>query len=107
MGDLSPDYPAGSAANGGFKFHKRSQLFIRTYNVSPTVAAVCVGNPDSSALIIQHQEVTVIQPAFRQTIRNICLQKPQRTLTAWRSCNGRPKSETANPNCGTTQLPFC
>jgi hypothetical protein len=34
-------------------------------------------------------------------------QKPQPTLIAWRCCNGRPKSETANPNRGTTPPHSC
>jgi hypothetical protein len=36
MSDLGPDYPAGSAANRGFKVHKRSQLFIRAHDELPS-----------------------------------------------------------------------
>ena len=38
--------------------------------------------------------------------RSFC-QKPQRTLIACRCCNRRPKSETANPNSGTTPPDSC
>jgi hypothetical protein len=33
-----------------FKFHKRSQFFIRTHNEPPSVAAMRVRNPDRSPL---------------------------------------------------------
>jgi hypothetical protein len=32
-----------------FAFHKRSQLFIATQNETPSVAAMCVSNPNGSA----------------------------------------------------------
>jgi hypothetical protein len=36
--------------NWRFKFHKRSQLFIRTHNETLSVAAMRVCNPDGSSL---------------------------------------------------------
>jgi|SRR6516225_421321 len=74
--------------NRRFKFEKRSRLFICPHNETLSVAAMGVCNPDRSAVTIQHQ-------------------KPERTLIAWRCCNGRPKSETANPNRGTTLPHSC
>jgi hypothetical protein len=35
-------------ANRRFKFHKRSQLFIRTHNETFSVVAMRVSNPDCS-----------------------------------------------------------
>ncbi len=37
------------SANRSFKFHKRSQLFICSHNVTLSVAAMCVNNPDCSS----------------------------------------------------------
>src|SRR5262245_35481817 len=45
------------------QFHERGQHFIDTHDEAVPVA-MRVNNPDCSAVIIQHQEVTVIQPAF-------------------------------------------
>jgi hypothetical protein len=42
-----------ASANRRFQFQKRSQLFIRAHNETLSVAAVCVSNPDCSALAIQ------------------------------------------------------
>src|SRR5437764_14806096 len=33
-------------SNRRFKFHKRSQLFIRTHNETPSIAAICISNED-------------------------------------------------------------
>jgi hypothetical protein len=38
-----------ASANRRFKFHKRGQLFICTYNETLSVAAMCVNNEDSFA----------------------------------------------------------
>jgi hypothetical protein len=35
-----------SRFNHRFKFHKRSELFIRTHNETLSIAAMCVSNPD-------------------------------------------------------------
>ena len=43
-----PDGRRDCAANRRFKFHKRSQLFIRAHNETLSVAAMCVCNPDRS-----------------------------------------------------------
>jgi len=58
------------------------------HNEPLSAVAMRISNPDRSAVTIQRQ-------------------KPQRTLIAWRCCNGRPKSETANPNRGTTPPHSC
>jgi hypothetical protein len=39
-----------SGSNCRFEFQKRSQLFIRASNEAPSVVAVCIHNPDCSAL---------------------------------------------------------
>jgi hypothetical protein len=41
------------AASADLKFHKRSQLFIRTYNETLSVVAVRVSNPDCSPVGIE------------------------------------------------------
>jgi len=41
-----------SGANRRFQFQKRSQLFIRTHNVTLSVAAMGVSNPDRSPVSI-------------------------------------------------------
>jgi len=37
-----------ASANHRFEFQKRRQLFIRTHNVTLSIAAMRVGNPDRS-----------------------------------------------------------
>jgi hypothetical protein len=44
--NLSRQFAA--SANSGFEFHKRSQLFIRTHNVTFAIVATRVSNPDRS-----------------------------------------------------------
>jgi hypothetical protein len=39
-----------ASPNHGFKFHKRSQFFIRTHNETLSVAAMRVSNPDRSPI---------------------------------------------------------
>jgi hypothetical protein len=49
--------PAGQAKSAGanhrFQFQKRRQLFIRTHNETPSVAAMRVSNPDCAPFGIQ------------------------------------------------------
>jgi hypothetical protein len=45
---LSSQFAA--SANRRFEFHKRSQLFIRLHNETLSVVAMCVCNPDRSAV---------------------------------------------------------
>jgi hypothetical protein len=42
-----------AGANRRFKFDKRIQLFIRTHNVTLSVAAMRVSNPDRSSVRIE------------------------------------------------------
>ena len=46
LANLSNQFAA--SANRRFKFHKRSQLFIRTHNETLSVVAMRVCNPDRS-----------------------------------------------------------
>jgi hypothetical protein len=41
--------PAGPSSRR-FQFHKRSQLFMRMYNVTLSVVAVRISNPDRSSV---------------------------------------------------------
>jgi hypothetical protein len=42
-----------ASRNRRFKLNKRGQQFIRTHNETPSVAAMCVCNPDRSPFAIQ------------------------------------------------------
>jgi hypothetical protein len=47
-----------------FKFHKRSQLLIRTYDKTLSVAAMCVGNPDCSPVATHSRDTAQCQAAL-------------------------------------------
>ena len=53
-GKMLPDLSMQKAAasNRRFKFQKRSQFFIRTHDVTLTVAAMCISDPDRSPVAI-------------------------------------------------------
>jgi len=42
-------------ASGGFEFEKRSQLFTRTHNVTLSLAAMRVSNPDCSPFVLESE----------------------------------------------------
>ena len=51
-------------ANRRFKFHKRSQLFLRAHNVTLSVAAMRVSNPDRSPLRIKPETQPQLPTGF-------------------------------------------
>jgi hypothetical protein len=57
-----------------FKFHKRSQLFIRTHNEPLFVVAMCVGNPNHSPMVL-----CATVAGFGRTVRAIPKQRQATT----------------------------
>jgi hypothetical protein len=57
-----------STLNRGFQFQKRSQLFIRTHNETLSIIAMCVSNPDCSAVAIQRSDATSTPSGFAEIV---------------------------------------
>jgi hypothetical protein len=54
----------GSATDGRFQSDESSQLFLRVRNETPSVAAMCIQDPDCSAVGINHRHTAPLQPTL-------------------------------------------
>jgi hypothetical protein len=57
-----------ASADYGFKFQKRSQLFLRVHNETLSVIAMCVGNKDCSPAGIHCCDAAPAPPSFAEIV---------------------------------------
>jgi hypothetical protein len=55
-------------ASRRFQFHKRGQLFIRTHNVTLSVVAVRINNPDCSPFAINRRDDSPAPTGFAEIV---------------------------------------
>src|SRR5881227_1546242 len=61
---VSTPLKSGSAADSRFQFDESSQLFLRARNETPSVAAMCIHDPDCSPVGINDRHTAPLQPTL-------------------------------------------
>ena len=69
---LAPDRRRQFAATSDchFQFQKRSQLFIRSHNVTRSVVAVCISNEDRLSVGINRCDAAPTPTGFAEIVRD-------------------------------------